>query len=58
MKCAMHPTSHSWPMYSSEPEANHLKMCALISSLGMLGFFRLQVCENFMVALVGRIICM
>ena len=41
MKCAVHPTSQSWPVDSSEPEANYLKMCALVASSGKSGIFRL-----------------
>ena len=58
MKCAVHPTSHSWPIDSSEPEDNYLKMCALVVSSGKSVIFRLQVCEDFMVALFGRSTCM
>ena len=45
---------HSWPIDSSELEADALKMCALVASSGKSGFFRSQVCEDFMVALFGR----
>ena len=58
MKCAVYSTSHSWHIYSSEPEANFLKICALVVSPGKSEFFRLQLCEDFMLALFGRSTCM
>ena len=58
MKCAVYPTSHSFPIYSSELEANYSMMCARVASSGKSEFFRLQVCEDFMLALFGRSTCM
>ena len=47
-----------WLIDSSELEANSLKICALVASSGKSRTFRLQVCEDFMVALFGRSTCM
>ena len=53
MKCAVHPTSHSWPMERRDPDASSPKMCAWVALVGSSGMLRLHVFVDCMVALFG-----